>query len=1418
MFEPVTKDKDVLYTFPLSTYLVISKAQTYDNGSMDDLTITEEERGETDKLILKLHNLGLPSSLCHWIRDFLTNRPQVVRIGDNTSSTLVLSTGTPQGCVLSPALFTLFTSDCSAIHSTNTIVKFADDTTIVGPHIRTMMRPTTERRSSTLLSVMQPAKESPIIQYDREKLLQIRSVVEKTFSSPPPPAYNGESPWRSHELRSRMAFQRDIKNCNVLVFTETWLDPSIPDSAIVPKGLSIHRQDRTINSGKSKGGGVCFMVNNKWCSDVEIISMGCSPDLEHLMIRCRPYYLPHEFTSVVMTAVYVPPHADNNKAMDELYGVIDRTETSRPEAALPVPTRGENTLDHVYTPYADTYKLLPRSPFGKSDHASVLLLPSYRQKLKHDGPVTRTIQQWSDQSDFGSAMRLLQHYDRRTFPNQKPWVNGEVRAKLKARTDSDLEEYRKSRYALRRAISSAKRQYRDKVESHYKGSNTRSMWAGLKTLTDYKKKISSAEVMSASLPDELNTFYARFESTSPAVEVQKAQEDHCPPVITRADVCRTLKRINTRKAPGPDGIPGRALKETTIVPVPKKTKILSLNDDRPVALTSTIMKCFERSTEDAIALTLHTALPHLDQRDTYGRPQAVRMGSTTSSTLTLNTGAPQGCVLSPRLYYSLFTHDCVATHSSNTIIKFADDTTVIGLITGDDETAYREVRVRALTSWCQDNNLHLNVSKTKELIVDFRRRQREEHAPLSINGTTVERVSSFRFLGVHISEDLTWTHHTDFITKSARQRLFFLRRLRRLNMDSRILCSFYSIVRRAWHLRISLPMIADVIVIIHGEAVERVNNIKFLGIHITSDLSLVHEHSSSWATIESILCLSAAVWYGRYGTRQDQMDLARVVKTAQGIVGSPLPDLDSIYAGRIQKKARHVAADPTHPGLFCFPLENASDEPREIVSESRAKESHEEQSSDAESTTLHLTEKAMVCRELSKHQRDLIVQGISQEKGFSGVHEHYICDSLSRHISIKSWKKNNITHLAAVRVAHSLGLLFPYKSFMLYLTGRPQYVRLGDCRSDTVASSTGAPQGNCALSGPVHPVHVRLSVQERTEPPVLPQKAGVLQHGKKLLQIFYQSVVASALLYAVVCWGSLKKKDAERLDKLIRCDVISDFHKCCFCAMLFCLCTIQLPSTALSSQEHRKVICARPAGTARENRSTEDAVSIALHTALTHLQLPNTYVRMLFVDFSSAFNTVIPDKLILKLHNPGTCSSSLCHWIRDFLTNRPQVFADDTTIVGLISDNDETHYREEIQHLTQWCSNNNLVLNTSKTKEVIVDYRRSRRTEHAPLLIHGEAVKQCDGMMDKGVLEPVGPALGKEQSFTEQAPLVADDGVQRVAGIVHNIQEFVQSPRLCHRHQRVQLVVPTTEPARLISLSSLDVSFLDMLPPQHTTV
>ncbi len=141
----------------------------------------------------------------------------------------------------------------------------------------------------------------------------------------------------------------------------------------------------------------------------------------------------------------------------------------------------------------------------------------------------------------------------------------------------------------------------------------------------------------------------------------------------------------------------------------------------------------------------------------FGRPQVVKVGQFTSNSITLNVGAPQGCVLSP-LLYSLYTHDCVSSHRSTSIIKFADDTVVLGLISNNDETAYLD-EVERLTPWCQDNCLSLNVNKTKELIVDFRKRHLLPYTPLMISGTPVERVSSFKYLGVNISEDLTWTTH-----------------------------------------------------------------------------------------------------------------------------------------------------------------------------------------------------------------------------------------------------------------------------------------------------------------------------------------------------------------------------------------------------------------------------------------------------------------------------------------------------------------------------------------------------------------------------------------------------------------------------------------------------------------------------------
>ncbi|TWW62906.1 hypothetical protein D4764_04G0015530, partial [Takifugu flavidus] len=113
-----------------------------------------------------------------------------------------------------------------------------------------------------------------------------------------------------------------------------------------------------------------------------------------------------------------------------------------------------------------------------------------------------------------------------------------------------------------------------------------------------------------------------------------------------------------------------------------------------------------------------------------------------------------------------------------------------------------------------------------------------------------------------------------------------------------------------------------------------------------------------------------------------------------------------------------------------------------------------------------------------------------------------------------------------------------------------------------------------------------------------------------------------------------------------------------------------------------------------------------------HLDSPGTYARILFVDFSSGFNTIRPALLQDKLSQLSV-PASLCRWITHFLTDRRHhqsvkliKFADDTTLIGLISNGDETAYRREVARLVSWCGHNNLQLNAQKTVEMIVDFRK----------------------------------------------------------------------------------------------------------------
>ncbi|KAF7662397.1 hypothetical protein LDENG_00237110 [Lucifuga dentata] len=134
-------------------------------------------------------------------------------------------------------------------------------------------------------------------------------------------------------------------------------------------------------------------------------------------------------------------------------------------------------------------------------------------------------------------------------------------------------------------------------------------------------------------------------------------------------------------------------------------------------------------------------------------------------------------------------------HSSNALIKFTDDTTTVGLISNNNDTAYRE-EVQTLSAWCKDSNLNLNTKRKnknpKEIITDFQKKKKKKkhHTGLCINGEEVEQVASFKFLGVHVSEDLNTSH----LVKKAQAFFFFffffLRILRHNRLPQTLLINF----------------------------------------------------------------------------------------------------------------------------------------------------------------------------------------------------------------------------------------------------------------------------------------------------------------------------------------------------------------------------------------------------------------------------------------------------------------------------------------------------------------------------------------------------------------------------------------------------------------------------------------------------
>ena len=91
------------------------------------------------------------------------------------------------------------------------------------------------------------------------------------------------------------------------------------------------------------------------------------------------------------------------------------------------------------------------------------------------------------------------------------------------------------------------------------------------------------------------------------------------------------------------------------------------------------------------------------------------------------------------------------------LVKFSDDSALVSLLTKARDIKQYFSEIIRLVKRCDENNLLLNAKKTKEMVVNPR--EMCEHSPVHIQGEEVGRVSNFRYLGVHVDDQLNWSDH-----------------------------------------------------------------------------------------------------------------------------------------------------------------------------------------------------------------------------------------------------------------------------------------------------------------------------------------------------------------------------------------------------------------------------------------------------------------------------------------------------------------------------------------------------------------------------------------------------------------------------------------------------------------------------------
>lgn len=347
------------------------------------------------------------------------------------------------------------------------------------------------------------------------------------------------------ELESLVKLRPEIKECCLLGITETWLNESDLDNdmALTGFGCPIRLDRSRETTGKSRGGGVCFYVNQRYYKIIHVREKICTPDIELLTISLRPFYIPREFPQLFFTLMYCHPRANAIAATQVIMDLSQRLDTICSDApkfymgdmnhvrldkvlrtydqyVTCITTRRNTTLDLCFGNVKEGYKSLLMPGLGASYHNSIFLVPTYEPCIRRREGELKTVKLWTEDS-ISSLQACFECTDWKcffdgcgdnidelsdtvssyvtfcvdtvipvktviTFPNNKPWVTKDLKTVINKKkriffTGDPVERKSVSR-EVRAEIVKAKSKYRENIEKQYVNGDLRAAWRGIKSM------------------------------------------------------------------------------------------------------------------------------------------------------------------------------------------------------------------------------------------------------------------------------------------------------------------------------------------------------------------------------------------------------------------------------------------------------------------------------------------------------------------------------------------------------------------------------------------------------------------------------------------------------------------------------------------------------------------------------------------------------------------------------------------------------------------------------------------------------------------------------------------------------------------------------------------------------------------------